>query len=401
MPATLTAAAEPARSETNQPSPPRLESVDLLRGLVMVVMVLDHVRDFFTNDRLNPMDLSATTPGWYLTRWVTHFCAPAFVFLAGTGTFLAATRGKTRPELSWFLLTRGIWLIVLEVTAVRFGLTFNLDYRYVSLGVLWAIGASMIVLAALIYLPMPVVAAFGILVMAGHNLLDPIELERFGRLGWLWTILHQKGHLRPFGADLLVLYPLIPWVGVMATGYAFGSYLLLKTRRRRQMLFVIGVSLIGAFVTLRAINLYGDPAPWSEQKSGLFTAFAFLDCKKYPPSLDFLLMTLGPSILLLGFFDRAEGAFGRTLITLGRVPLFYYLLQWPLVHALALVMALINRQPYRWLLAGEPFRTPPGYGYSLPMVYLMWGLSILLLYSACRWFAELKKRRRDPWLSYL
>jgi len=396
--------ADPAPEARDAPSPPRLESVDLVRGGVMVLMILDHVRDYFSDKRLSPVDLAETTAPLFLTRWLTHFCAPAFVFLAGTGVCLAATRGKSRPELSRFLVTRGLWLVFLELTVVRFGMTFTLDYRYIPAGVLWSIGWSMVVLAGLIYLPMRAVAAFGVLVIAGHNLLDGIGPEAFGRFGWAWKVLHEQGSiaLGPH-ATLHVLYPLIPWVGVMAAGYAFGEFLLLDLRRRQQLLFVLGTCLVGGFVTLRALNLYGDPDPWSTQKDALFTAFSFLDCKKYPPSLLFLMMTLGPLILALAALDRESkaGPIGRALITLGRVPLFYYLLQWTLIHAMALAVALATGQPARWLVASEPFDSPPGAGYGLPMVYLMWAISVVLLYPACRWFGDLKRRRKDlAWLSY-
>ena len=382
--------------------PARLESVDLTRGMAMVLMVLDHVREFFSDARFSPMDLARTSPGLFLTRWITHFCAPAFVFLAGTGVFLAATRGKTRPELLRFLLTRGFWLIFLELTVVRFGMTFNLDYRYIPAGVLWAIGWSMVLLAGLIWFPKPLVLGFGVVLIAGHNLLDDIEPEAFGRLGWLWKVLHEQGGIRLFkGHTLKVLYPLIPWAGVMAAGYTFGPIFTLEPRRRRHWLLVTGLSLIGAFVALRALNVYGNPTPWSVQKSPLFTAFSFLACKKYPPSLDFLLMTLGPIILALGLLDRTWGPVGRRLILLGRVPLFFYLLQWPLVHALAVILALMTGGPCGWLFASRPFKNPPDYGYGLSVVYGMWVVSTLLLYGACRWFADLKRRRKDAWLRYL
>jgi uncharacterized membrane protein len=382
-------------------SPPRIDSVDLLRGLVMVVMVLDHTRDYFTNAMLSPMDLETTTPGLFMTRWITHFCAPVFVFLAGTGVFLAATRGKTRPQLARFLLTRGLWLIFLDVTVVRLAITFNLDYQYIPLGVLWAIGASMLGLAVLIFLPISMVAAVGLTLIAGHNLLDGIESSQFGRFAWVWRVLHDRGHIGLDGFDIFVIYPLIPWVGVMATGFAFGQVVQLRPQRRRRRLILLGLSLIGAFVALRAINVYGDPEPWSYQSTSLFTVLSFLDTNKYPPSLLYLLMTLGPAILALGLLDRGLGALGRPLLTLGRAPLFFYLLQWAMAHALALAVAILQGRPYHWLLASEPFHTPPHWGYSLPVVYLMWGVALLLLYPPSRWFADLKRRRKDPWMSYL
>jgi uncharacterized membrane protein len=382
--------------------PARLESVDLVRGGVMVLMVLDHVREFFTNAQFGPVDPARTSPGLFLTRWVTHFCAPAFVFLAGTGVYLAATRGKSRPELSRFLLTRGFWLIFLEVTVVRLGMTFNLDYRFVPAGVLWAIGWSMIALAGLIWLPRPLVLGFGLTPIAGHNLLDTIESESFGRLGWLWKVLHQQGGIKLLrGHTLRILYPLIPWIGVMAAGYASGVIFTLERVHRRRLLVITGLSLMGAFVVLRGLNVYGNPSVWTVQKSPLLTVFSFLACKKYPPSLLFLLMTLGPLIFSLGLLDRAWGPLGQPLILLGRIPLFFYLLQWPLVHALAVVLFVATGQPYGWLFASRPFKNPPGSGFDLPVIYGIWVITILLLYPACRWFAALKRRRKDAWLRYL
>jgi uncharacterized membrane protein len=379
----------------------RLESVDLLRGAVMVLMVLDHVRAFFSGAWVRAGDVSQTTAPLFLTRWITHFCAPAFVFLAGTGVFLAATRGKPRGELSRFLVLRGFWLVLLELTVVRFGMVFNLDYHYIPAGVLWAIGWSMVILAGLIWLPMRSIVVFAIVLIAGHNLLDGIEPEMFGRFGWVWKVLHEKGSIRLWrGVHLKVIYPLIPWAGVMAAGYVTGAIFALERRRRRPLLCFTGLSLIGAFVVLRAWNHYGDPDPWSIQRNPLFTAFSFLACEKYPPSLLFLLMTLGPVILALGLLDRTWGPAGQRLVMLGRVPLFFYLVQWPLVHALALIVAILNGQPYHWLFASRPFRNPPGSGFGLPIVYGMWVVAILLLYPACRWFADLKRRRKDAWLRY-
>jgi len=378
--------------------------VDLLRGLIMALMVLDHTRDFFTNARFDATDLSQTTPAIFFTRWVTHFCAPVFMFLAGVGASLSASRGKPRPELARFLATRGLWLIFLEVTVSRFGLFFNLDYKFTPFIVLWALGCSMIALSALIFLPELVIAAFGLAMIAGHNLLDGLSAQQVGLPRWLWSMLHQPGpppiELAP-GRSCMFLYPLIPWVGVMAVGYAFGALLRLEPLKRRRVLLSLGLATTLAFVALRATNLYGDPRPWASQASPLFTLMSFLNCQKYPPSLLYLLMTLGPAIALLALLDRPVGPLARPLLILGRVPLFFYLLQWPALHGLAVAVAVANRQPYGWLLGGGPFGAPSGYGYDLPFTYLMWAVTLVLLYPACRWFADLKRRRADVWLSYL
>jgi uncharacterized membrane protein len=380
---------------------PRLDSIDLLRGLVMVLMALDHTRDFFTNAHFDPTDLSKTTAALFLTRWVTHFCAPVFTFLAGAGAYLAAARGKTRPQLSWFLLTRGLWLIVLEYTVVWFGITFNFDWHFIPASVLWALGWGMIVLAGLVHLPLPVTAAFAVVTIAGHNLFDAVRPDQLGSLGPLWAVLHTRGPL-PLtpSVTMFVVYPLVPWIGVMAAGYVFGAVFLLNRPRRRTTMLGLGASLVLLFVALRAGNFYGDPHPWSPQQDALFTVLSFLNCQKYPPSLLYLLMTLGPALLALSVFERGPGRLGRPLLMFGRVPLFFYLLQWYAAHLLAVVVNAALGRPASWLLGGAPWNAPQGYGYSLGVVYLMWIVVLVLLSPPCRWFAALKRRRRDAWLSY-
>ncbi|MHC5537984.1 DUF1624 domain-containing protein [Singulisphaera rosea] len=395
-------AVSPSIGRGNLPGTPlvgshlRLSAVDHLRGLVMVVMVLDHTRDFFMNSQIDPTDLSKTTLPLFFTRWVTHYCAPVFVFLAGTGAFLAGARGKSRGQLSLFLLTRGLWLIVLELTAVKLGWYFRLDYSFVLLTVLWAIGGAMVVLSALVFLPVPMVAAVGLAIVVGHNLWDGAPPS-----GVLGALLRPTGFQPAEGVNILVAYSLIPWTGVMACGYGFGSLMLLKHRVRRRTVLVLGAVLTIGFVLVRGFNHYGDPRPWVPQPHWSMSVASFLNCQKYPPSLDYLLMTLGPALMLLAWFDRPAGVVGRQLIILGRVPLFYYLLQWYIIHALAVVFAILRGDPTAWLFKDAPFQSPPGYGFGLPIVYGMWALAVVLLYFPCRWFAALKQRRRDPWLSYL
>lgn len=380
----------------------RLDSVDLLRGLVMVIMALDHVRDYFhyAKPLFDPTDLSQTTPALFLTRWATHFCAPVFIFLAGTGSLLSGARGKTRGELSRFLLTRGLWLVLLELTVIRLAWTFDPTYRLTPGQVIWAIGWSMVALSALIHLPVWAVTAFGVVMIALHNLLDPIPSASFGLLDWLWAILHTGESLEPFsGRQFIPVYPLIPWIGVMAAGYGFGQLLLLERDRRRRLLLRLGIGLTLAFVILRVLNFYGDPHPWTAQDSGPFTFLSFINTQKYPPSLLFLLMTLGPAIITLRFFDRDLGKLARPFVIFGRVPLFYYVLHLYLIHALALSLA-IARHGSR---LGEAFvnGTPPYFVYDLPVVYAVWIGVVAVLYFPCRWFAGLKRRRREAWLSYL
>ena len=408
-----TISAQPiAREDVNTTARPRLDSIDLLRGLVMVLMALDHVRDFFHVDAwaFDATDLSKTNVALFLTRWVTHFCAPTFVFLAGTGAFLSFARGKTKREVSWFLLTRGVWLIVLEMTLVRFGWFFNFDYTFVFAQVIWAIGWSLVALAGLVFLPVRAVAIFGVVMILTHNIFDRVGTEDFGALGWLWTILHGSGIIQPSeGIYVFIAYPLIPWIGVMAAGYGFGALLLKhpERRARRKLLLKIGVVLTLAFVVLRFINFYGDPRPWTPQSSAVFTVLSFINCVKYPPSLLFLLMTLGPTMVAVALFDRdgKTGLLARFFIIFGRVPLFYYMLHLLLIHSLAILFSYVQYGRATWLFQnwpppGTPLPFPEGYGYGLPTVYLVWLLVVLLLFPPCYWFANLKRRRHDAWLSY-
>ena len=385
----------------------RLESVDLLRGLVMILMALDHVRDFFTNATYDPLDLQKTHPALFLTRYITHFCAPVFMFLAGTGAFLSTTRGKTKRELAWFLLTRGLWLALLEVTYVRcLGWEFNFDFHRVGAAVLWAIGWSMVVLSGLVFLPVWAITAFGVGMIAVHNAFDGIQPETWGPFGWLWIILHKGGPFSPApGFTFIAAYPLIPWIGVMAAGYGFGPVLLKEPESRRKWTLGLGITLTLLFVIIRGTIVYGNPRPWAAQNNGLFTVFSFIDCHKYPPSLLYVLMTLGPALILLSFLDRGTPRMLRPFLVFGRAPLFYYLLHLPLIHGLAVAAAWIRYGRAEWLFnnpfVNQAILIPADNGFGLPVVYLIWIGVVLALYPACRWFAELKRRRHDAWLSYL
>ena len=408
----------------------RIDSIDLLRGIVMVIMMLDHTRDFVhyaALQGLDPTDLTHTSVKLFLTRWITHFCAPVFVFLAGTGAYLQIARGKSKGSLSRFLVTRGLWLIVLEFTWVRIAVNFNVDYRFLGvMQVIWVIGVSMIVLALLIHLPLRIVGAFGVLMIALHNLLD-----RFHVAGWrgpqspvpgFWTkmffILHQA--FEPFpvlwffpSPIVFVLYPLIPWIGVMAAGYAFGALYQLSDERRRRLLLVLGGLLTAGFLLIRAINHYGDPSHWARTGNWKFTVISFLNVTKYPPSLLFLLMTLGPALLALAWFElragnseQSSGLVSRIrnfFITFGRVPLFFYLLQWPTAHLISVIVHLTAGKPVRWMFGSQInfAGPPPGVGFNLAVVYACWIVGVMLLYPLCKWFAGVKARRRDWWLSYL
>lgn len=372
-------------------------AIDVLRGFVMVLMAIDHVRDFFSDAHFDPTDLDKTTPGLFLTRLVTHFCAPVFCLLAGTGAFLSSGRGKSKRELSWFLLSRGLWLVVLELTLVRFGWTFDLAYHFTPLQVIWSLGWSMVVLAALIYLPLPVIGAIGVAMIALHNLLDGYH----GGGNLFYQVLHEpftRIELAP-GHVALIIYPLVPWIGVMAAGYAAGPLFRAPDGVRAKRLVALGAALTLAFVVLRATNTYGDAHPWEHQRSALFTAFSFVNVTKYPPSLLYCLMTLGPTFLVLGAIDRVRGPVARALATFGRVPMFFYLLHLPLIHGLSGIAAYARYGSRAFSF--NPGNIPDDYGFNLPVVYLAWAVVVAMLYPACRWFAALKMRRRDlVWLSY-
>jgi uncharacterized membrane protein len=390
----------------------RVNSVDLLRGVVMVIMLLDHTREFVHRDILNfdATDLTRTNVLLFFTRWITHFCAPVFVFLAGTGAFLQMARGKSKPELSKFLVKRGLWLILLEFTLIRVVVWFNVDFHFaLELQVIWVIGVSMIALAALIRLPLRLIAAISITIIALHNLLDAVRVDPMQGPGFrtsIWMALHQQGPIfftpTVYG---FALYPLIPWIGVLPAGYAFGAFYQLDAERRRRILFRLGTALLLSFVLLRSANVYGDPNRWGMQKNAIFTVLSFLNVSKYPPSLLFLLLTLGAAILALPWLERIEkGRLSRIFITFGRVPLFFYFGQWIAVHFLATLAGYLAGQPIAWLFVSplnRPSPNPGNLGFSLWMVYVCWFLGLLLLYPLCHWFAGVKRRRKDWWLSYL
>lgn len=370
----------------------------------MVLMALDHVRDFFSNVIIDPVDLEKTWPALFLTRWITHYCAPTFLFLAGTGAFFAGTR-RTKPELCRFLWTRGLWLVFLELTWVRFGWRWELRLDEFNGGsVIWAIGWSMVCLSALIFLPVKFVGGFGVAMIVLHNAFDRVAPESFGGLSWLWRVLHAGGMFKvPWGGEFSAGYPLIPWIGVMAAGYAFGTIFAWEAGKRRRFLMLSGMGLVMGFVLLRATNLYGDASPWSRQKDFAFTIFSFLNCTKYPPSLMYLMMTLGPAMLALAFLERPLWKWARPVLVFGRVPLFYYLLHLPLIHGAAIVAAKVegNQAAVKFLTGAGAPGPLAGFGYSLPGVYLVWMLVILALYPVCAWFSGVKERSRSAWLSYL
>ena len=390
---------QPSASAT--PFRARVESVDVVRGVIMILMALDHTRDFFGIPGQNPVDLTSATAALFFTRWVTHFCAPVFFLLTGTGAYLQLRR-KSRGELSRFLLTRGIWLIFLEIVVLRcFSYQFNFDYRVTMLLVIWALGWAMITLSVLVRLPASVVTTFGAIMIVGHNLLDSVKSA-----SPLWSILHSPGFVVNAPDHVVfVAYPLIPWIGVTAVGYGLGQVYAWDADRRRSFLLRVGLGLSAAFIVIRAINIYGDPARWTTQKSALFTVLSFLNTTKYPPSLLFLLMTLGPALILLSAVDaRTPHALGPARI-IGKVPLFYYVLHFALIHLLAVATCYARYGSAHWMFESPdvghyPFTPPPGWGFSLPVVYLVWAIVVTTMYPLCRWYAGVKQRRNSPWLSY-
>jgi uncharacterized membrane protein len=380
---------------------PRLDALDWVRGLVMVLMVLDHTRDFLGGGDFNPRDVNNTP--LFLTRWITHFCAPTFVFLAGVSAYLYGQRGRTRAELSGYLLTRGAWLVLAEIVFVRFAWSFRLQTDVLILQVIWAIGVSFIVLSAVIRLPFKGIAVFAILMVAGHNLLDPFTAAKMGSAGWLWLLVHEQGVATLGGKlTLMIIYPVVPWIGVAAGGYCLGPAMLASPSERQRWLLGSGLGLISCFILLRELNFYGDPQPWATQKTALATLLSFLNCEKYPPSLLYLCMTLGPALLLLRAAEKFKSRLASVIITFGRVPFLFYVAHIALLHLIAIGWAQIHDGNSAWLFAARPILSkPPGYGLGLPWVYALWLSAVVMLYPLCYWFAQVKQRRRDWWLSYL
>lgn len=367
----------------------------------MVLMALDHTRGFLSNAQFAPVDLAHTTPALFFTRWVTHFCAPAFFLLAGLGASLSRSRGRSQAQVSRFLLTRGLWLVFLELTLVSFGWDFTLDVTPWLAGVIWALGWSMVFMAALVWLPTGAIAAIGIALIVLHNTTDGITPAALGELGWLWTFLHFPDPRA--GSLIRIDYPIIPWVGVMAVGYAMGPLFTGSAPRRQKMLVGIGIAAVIGFIGLRWLNSYGDPVPWSVETRGTYTLLSFLRVRKYPPSLAYLLMTLGPLLIALALFEHARGRLFSFVVTYGRVPLLFYVAHIYLAHLIAVVLACGQSGSASFLFTsdGPMARHPSWYGVDLGWVYVAWVSLVIALYPMCRAFAKLKEQRRDCWLSYL
>jgi len=390
------------KANLNPARQPRLDSIDILRGLVIVIMALDHVRDYFSASAgiFEPTDLSRTTIALFFTRWITHFCAPIFVFLAGTGSYLSLLRGRTPAQLSYYLLTRGLWLVFLEIFVISpLGWSFQLDLGLIRLQVIWAIGIGMIVLAALCRFHPAIPGAIGLAMIAFQNLLDGSKLE-------VWKLLHSITFHQPIpGHRVASLYPLIPWVGVLLAG--FGAGVLFRRMDRVKPLAIAAATAVGLFTLLRSVNQYGDPAHWSAQSTSAFTVLSWLNVSKYPPSLDYLLITLGIAAAMLATLEANPEFRPKWLETFGRVPLFFYLIHLPLIHGAAVAIAYIQYGSAEWLFQ-DPFglrrganAAPPGYGFDLPIVYMIWFCVILATYPVCRRYSVFKRSTTNPVWSYL
>lgn len=409
-----TSSASPAPSIQRAASV-RISEMDLLRGLVIVLMALDHVRDYFHAGSfgINPLDPEQTTPWLYVTRWITHLCAPTFVFLAGVSAYLQFARGKTTPNLSRFLLTRGLWLVFLELTVISFGWSFGFPYA-LFMQVIWAIGWSMIGLAALVWLPRVAVLLIGVVIIAGHNLLDPITAQSAGPL---WMYLHDGGMVSFDGQPIgLAAYPLLPWLGIIAFGYGLGAIFEQAPAKRDRTVFLLGLAMLAAFFALRWLNTYGDPSfatgpeavarDWRDQSSLGAAIMVFFDVQKYPPSLQYTLVTLGAVFTIFPLLSRLPGAVRSVLNTFGAVPFFFYVLHIYLIHLLAIgANAAMGRDVtglFDYMI--NAFFRPElfsGLGFSLGWTYVAWIAVLVLLYPFCRYWQQLKARRRDWWLSYL
>lgn len=387
----------------------RIESIDILRGVVMVIMALDHVRDYFHYGSFfsNPTNLETTTPFLFFTRFITHYCAPVFVFLAGTSAFLYGSK-KTKPELFKFLFTRGIWLVFLEIAVNNLIWWFDINYGFVVLQVIWAIGLSMVILSFLIFLPKQVLITIGFTIILGHNLLDTILLKGESIGAILWYILHQGSQITTDSNRLIgIYYPILPWIGVIILGYSFGYFYAknFNASIRKKWLLIMGLTATALFFIVRGSNVYGDLVPWTIQDTSTKTILSFFNVSKYPPSLSYLLITLGPALLFLYGIETVKNKFTDFFLVFGRVPLFYYFLHIFVIHVLAIIGILIFGGNWQdMILTAEAFQNANliNYGYSLMVVYMVWAGVIILLYFPSKKYMVYKATNKDKWwLSYL
>jgi uncharacterized membrane protein len=390
------------KSKTN-----RIQSIDLLRGVAMIIMALDHCRDFLhygVSIGQNPLDFSTTTPFLFMTRWITHFCAPVFVFLSGTSIFLYSNKGKTKKEVAFFLFSRGLFLMLVEIFVIETLWDFNFTIIYLQ--VIWAIGLSMVVLSVLQYLPYKILLLTGLIIVFGHNLLDTIRIETPFWKSVFWSIIHVR-HDYPINDHLLfeVAYPFLPWLGLMILGYAAGKLYLPETNPtyRKKTLRLTGLVSILLFIILRWTNLYGDMHQWQVQKTAVFTVLDFINTSKYPPSLLFILMTIGPALILLSFLENASGSISKKIIVFGKVPFFYYVPHVFIIHSIAWLVFFATGHSWSELDFTH-FREgslPAGSGHRLWFVYVVWIVVVVILYFPCRWYSNYKATHKHWWLSYI
>ena len=385
----------------------RVRSVDLLRGLVMIIMALDHTRDFFHHSAFteDPLDPATTTPALYFTRWITHFCAPVFVFLSGASAWFQGLK-KTKKELSLFLVKRGAWLILLEITLINLVLGFDFHFNGIWLQVIWAIGISMIILGLMIWLPFPAILITGLLIVVGHNGLDYYEAKNGGSLSMLYHLVHRQGFFDLGNFRLLVLYPFLPWTGLMLMGYCVGRLLQSTTGDHQKKILVwMGTGIIFVFIGLRLLDAYGDPDVLTSMDKPMDSVYSFLDTNKYPPSLLYMCMTIGPALLFMAFFQNAGGPVAKVISVYGRVAFFYYILHFFLIHILATVFFLGRGHTISEGLDNDvmlPNFIKPGEGYDLWIVYLLWLAIVAALYPVCNWYDRYKRAHKEKWwLSYL
>lgn len=384
----------------------RIESIDILRGMVMVLMALDHVRDYFHAGAFlyDPTDLSKTSVLVFGTRWITHYCAPIFMLLTGTSAFLVGER-KGIKALSKFLFTRGLFLVFLEMTVINFAWNFNVRFPEVDFLVLWSLGISMMALSAMVYLPKKIIFAIGIILVAGHNLLDPIHISGNGAGAFGWSLLHEPGSFVYAGKTFFVLYPVIPWIGIIALGYSAGSLYSkeLDAGKRKKMLLSFGAAAVLLFMIIRFINVYGDLTQWSIQKSFAYTLLSFINVNKYPPSLLYALMTVGPALILLALLETATGRAWKFFLVFGRTAMCYYILHIYLIHLLAMFATSFCGHSWSDMIWGG-FTNDKlvGYGFPLGIVYAVWIVVVLILYPICKWYDQYKTNHKEKWwLSYL
>jgi uncharacterized membrane protein len=387
----------------------RVASIDFLRGIVMIIMALDHTRDFFhttawTDD---PLNFATTTPALFLTRWITHFCAPVFVFLSGTSVWFQSLR-KSKKELSFFLIKRGLWLILIEITLVNFAFSFDIHFSIIGLQTIWAIGISMVILGLMIWLPFPAILAIGLFIIFGHNSLDFYEAKMQSSPGWWYDLIHHPGYYHLWGKHyLLILYPFLSWAGLMMVGYCFGKiFTRYQGSERRKILAWSGITIVLFFIVVRATNWYGNPEHWANQKSFLFTVLSFIDTHKYPPSLLYMCMTIGPAILFIAWFGDIKNKLTGIITVYGRVPFFYYVLHFYLIHFVSAFFFLARGHSFAEGLKDQPGLVPkfidPAEGTSLFIVYVIWICIVASLYPLCRWYDKYKANNRQKWwLSYL